>query len=263
VGRHSSQSDGSGAPALPHGPDEAFTVVLPVVPEEPGTGRREHGRFSPLAVALVTVAVGAFVAGAAWAVTGPARSAGTAPESVASAGLLGGAGQPAGNVARTGTKPPAGTPARTTPGRTASPSVSGAGASAAAAPAGSPSAVAVSVASSPPRTFAPAVGPSAVAAVSVWDPNGALVSVRVTAGSAGLTGWQATVTCQPGFDTGSIGLWNASRVGAGSGNGGSWLTVRNLDYNGAVAPGATVVFGFTAGRTGSGAFSCTVSVAAR
>jgi hypothetical protein len=242
---------GTPRPADPQPPLGDETVLLPAVPEDP-LEVGDHGRISPLLIGVVGIAVALFVAGAAWAVTGPARSAGTAPDSVATNAPFGQAQAGAAGTAASLTGQPTVTAHTSSRPASATPSASTAPA------AGQPS----------PPTPTPTSGaggstPSGKVGVSQWEPDGALIAASVTAGSVGLSGWQATITCQPGIDTGSVQLWAASRVGAGSGASGTWLTVRDLGWNGTLAAGGTTTFGLTATRTGSGKLTCTIAVTPR
>jgi Cellulose binding domain len=200
----------------------------------------DHGRLSPALIGAVALALALFVAGVAWAVIRPSPSAGTAPEGIATYAPFG--SQPTGD---------AGKPSATSqPTASAHPSRS-------ASLAASPSA---SVPASPGRGGS---GPTGTVSVSLLPLQGAQVNATVAAGATDLTGWQATVTCRPGVNPDSIQLWGASRVDAGGGDAGTWLTVRNQSWNGTVAAGGTTTFGFMATRTSPGDLTCTIAVTAR
>ncbi|WP_330276036.1 endo-1,4-beta-xylanase [Lentzea sp. NBC_00516] len=94
-------------------------------------------------------------------------------------------------------------------------------------------------------------GCTASVSLNSWD-NGFVATVKVTAGSSALRGWQITTTLSSGTVTSS---WNANR----SGNSGT-VNWTNVDFNGAVGAGQSTEFGFQG--TGSGAGlnpSCTAS----
>ncbi|MDQ0364322.1 endo-1,4-beta-xylanase [Catenuloplanes indicus] len=85
-------------------------------------------------------------------------------------------------------------------------------------------------------------GCTASVSLNAWN-GGYVATVRVTAGSSAINGWAVGVTVPSG---GAItGVWSAN----GSGTTGA-VTFRNVDYNGALAAGATTEFGFQG--TGSG-----------
>jgi cellulase/cellobiase CelA1 len=76
--------------------------------------------------------------------------------------------------------------------------------------------------------------------------NGGFVgTVRVTAGSAAINGWTVTATLPSGATVTSG--WNADR----SGNSGT-VNFTNVGFNGAVAAGQSVEFGFQGTGTGTG-----------
>jgi Cellulose binding domain len=258
VGRHSTEPpDDPGVrplidqPAAPPPFADTETALLPATPGEPDEPA-DHGRLSPVLIGVIVLAVALFVAGAAWAVTKPSHGPGTAPEAVATDAPFGQAQQ---GSSAAGTLPSAtGQPTSTghSPSRSLSPSATAVAATGTASASASPPV---------PTPAAAGSGPTGRVSVAQW-PSGAQVSAVVVAGSAGLSGWQATITCKPGIDTGSIQLWAASRVGAGSGDAGTWLTVRNLDWNGSLPAGGSTAFGFTATRTGTADLTCTIAVTA-
>ncbi|WP_422769707.1 GDSL-type esterase/lipase family protein [Plantactinospora sp. WMMC1484] len=106
----------------------------------------------------------------------------------------------------------------------------------------------------PPTT--PPTNPPAGCAASVslnsWN-GGFVATVRVTAGSAGTTGWTVGLTLPGGVTV--TNAWNAQR----SGNSGA-VEFTNVSYNGRIAPGQSTEFGFQG--TGSAA-GLTPSCAAR
>jgi hypothetical protein len=222
-----------------------------IPPDEPGPllPTAPTSRRSRWLIMLGAAAAGIFVAGAVWAVTGPSRGTGTTPELSASA-------------ARLGQVPdfPPGTPAPGSPSGSPHPGTSGARPSGS-APTGSPAAsgspAATGPASASPSPPAPAAVGSGSASTSVetWSPNGLRVIVTITAGSSGLSGWRATVTCA-GLDVPSGSLWNATRVAGAPGT----ITVRGLDWNGTLAAGKTTQFGFVGSWSGTGTPNCTTSL---
>jgi hypothetical protein len=232
-----------GLPSVPADrPQPAGVLAVPAQDADPA----DHGRISPWVIAIVAAAVALFVAGAGWAVIGPSRSAGTAPGVGPTGVVLGQA--PVG-------EPPAGTPAPGSPSDTSHPSAGASGAppTGSSGSSGSPARGGSSDPAPPPPT-----GPAATVSVSTWSPNGMKADIVITAGSGGMNGWQATVTCAGGLDPGSVNLWGASQVSAVQGA----ITVRNLDWNGSIAAGQTAEFGFTASWSGSGTQHCDVAVTA-
>lgn len=75
--------------------------------------------------------------------------------------------------------------------------------------------------------------------VDQWN-SGFNAAVAIAAGNTGLDGW--TLTFDAGFVIGNI--WNAEIVS----HVGTTYTIRNAAWNGSVAAGASVSFGFTAGQ---------------
>ncbi|MEV4727955.1 cellulose binding domain-containing protein [Micromonospora humida] len=95
-------------------------------------------------------------------------------------------------------------------------------------------------------TTPPAGGAGCTATVSVNQWNGGFTaSLRVTAGSAGTTGWTVSTTLPGGASV--TNTWNATASG-------STGTVRftNVNYNGQLAPGQVTEFGFQGNGSGSG-----------
>ncbi|OWU97550.1 cellulose-binding protein [Micromonospora wenchangensis] len=95
-------------------------------------------------------------------------------------------------------------------------------------------------------TTPPAGGAGCTATVTVNQWNGGFTaSLRVTAGSAGTTGWTVSTTLAGGASV--TNTWNATASG-------STGTVRftNVDYNGQLAPGQVAEFGFQGNGSGSG-----------
>lgn len=86
-----------------------------------------------------------------------------------------------------------------------------------------------------------------------WD-GGFQADVTVAnTGSAATTGWRVSWTLPGGQSISQ--LWNGKLTADGS-----VVTVANVDYNGAIAPGATATFGLIAtGPPGSPALTCTAS----
>lgn len=79
--------------------------------------------------------------------------------------------------------------------------------------------------------------------------------VRVTAGSAAITGWTTRWTFANGQSVSQT--WSATVTSSGA-----TVTARNVDYNGRLAAGASTTFGFIGGWTGTNslpAVSCTAS----
>ena len=77
-----------------------------------------------------------------------------------------------------------------------------------------------------------------------WN-GGFVATVRVTAGSASLTGWAVSMTLPSGAAV--TNAWNADR----SGNSGA-VRFTNVSYNGRVAAGQTTEFGFQGTGSGTG-----------
>ncbi|WP_431916379.1 cellulose binding domain-containing protein [Micromonospora wenchangensis] len=87
-------------------------------------------------------------------------------------------------------------------------------------------------------------GCTATVTVNQWN-GGFTASLRVTAGSAGTTGWTVSTTLAGGASV--TNTWNATASG-------STGTVRftNVSYNGQLAPGQVTEFGFQGNGSGSG-----------
>ncbi|MFY1623291.1 cellulose binding domain-containing protein [Micromonospora sp. WMMD723] len=87
-------------------------------------------------------------------------------------------------------------------------------------------------------------GCTATVSVNQWN-GGFTASLRVTAGSAGTTGWTVSTTLPGGASV--TNTWNATASG-------STGTVRftNVNYNGQLAPGQVTEFGFQGNGSGSG-----------
>ena len=114
----------------------------------------------------------------------------------------------------------------------------------------SPSSSSPSSPSSPPassRSASPSAGPGCSASVSLnsWT-GGFVATVRVTAGSASISGWAVTMTLPAGAAVTST--WNACQSGTSG-------TVRftNVSYNGSVAAGQSTEFGFQGTGSATGA----------
>ncbi|MEH1127408.1 endo-1,4-beta-xylanase [Micromonospora sp. CPCC 206061] len=108
--------------------------------------------------------------------------------------------------------------------------------------------------STPPPSTPPPGGAGCSATVSVNQWNGGFVAtVRVTAGSSAINGWNVSLTL-PGGAT-ITNAWNVNR----SGNSGA-VSFTNVGYNGRVAAGQSTEFGFQANGTGAGLTpTCTAS----
>ncbi|MGC5307621.1 cellulase family glycosylhydrolase [Micromonospora zamorensis] len=107
----------------------------------------------------------------------------------------------------------------------------------------------------PPTTPPPAGGCTAIYAVTGQWQGGFQGEVRVTAGTAAITGWTTRWTFANGQSVSQT--WNATLTSSGA-----TVTARNVDYNGRLAAGASTTFGFIGGWTGSNArpeVSCTAS----
>ncbi|MFJ2082789.1 cellulase family glycosylhydrolase [Micromonospora chokoriensis] len=108
----------------------------------------------------------------------------------------------------------------------------------------------------PPTTPPPTGGCSATYTVTTQWQGGFQGEVRVTAGTAAITGWTTRWTYANGQSV--TQAWNATLTSSGA-----TVTARNADYNGRLAAGASTSFGFIGGWTGSNAppaaVSCTAS----
>ena len=90
--------------------------------------------------------------------------------------------------------------------------------------------------------------------VSQWT-GGFQGDVRVTAGSAPISGWRVTLTFGNGQRVSQA--WNATVTTSGS-----TVTATNVSHNGTVAAAASTTFGFLGSWTGANtapALSCTAS----
>ncbi|MEO3742032.1 cellulose binding domain-containing protein [Plantactinospora sp. B5E13] len=97
-----------------------------------------------------------------------------------------------------------------------------------------------------PPTTPPAGGAGCAASMSVNQWNGGFVAtVRVTAGSAPVTGWTVALTLPSGVSV--TNAWNVNR----SGNSGA-VQFTNVGYNGSIAAGQSTEFGFQGTGTGTG-----------
>jgi endo-1,4-beta-xylanase len=105
----------------------------------------------------------------------------------------------------------------------------------------------------PPENPPPGTGAcAATVATNQWD-SGFVGTVTVTAGTAQVNGWTVTTTLPAGATI--IGGWNANR----SGNSGT-VAFTNVGFNGSIAPGQSIEFGYQGTGTGTGATtSCTAS----
>jgi len=117
-------------------------------------------------------------------------------------------------------------------------------------------------ATTPPATTPPATTPpageractAAYAVLGQW-PGGFQGDVRVTAGTAAISGWTVTLTFPNGQSV--TQAWNATVTTSGP-----TATARNAGYNGSLAAGASTTFGFLGSWTGSNgapAVTCTAT----
>jgi hypothetical protein len=95
-----------------------------------------------------------------------------------------------------------------------------------------------------PPTTPPTGGCSASVSINQWT-GGFVAAVRITAGSAPVNGWTATLTLPSG--AGITDAWNANR----SGDTGT-VQFTNVSFNGSIAPGQSTEFGFQGTGTGTG-----------
>lgn len=98
----------------------------------------------------------------------------------------------------------------------------------------------------PPTTAPPTSGAGCSASVSLnsWT-GGFVATVRVTAGSAAVSGWSVTMTLPSGASV--TNAWNADRSGS-SGT----VQFTNVSYNGSIAAGQYTEFGFQGVGSGGG-----------
>ncbi|MFF0153972.1 cellulase family glycosylhydrolase [Micromonospora sp. NPDC005203] len=96
----------------------------------------------------------------------------------------------------------------------------------------------------PPTTPPPAGGCTASYTVTHQWQGGFQGEIRVTAGATAIAGWTTRWTLANGQSV--TQSWNATVTTSGSA-----VTARNTDYNGRLAAGASVSFGFLGGWTGS------------
>jgi len=98
----------------------------------------------------------------------------------------------------------------------------------------------------PPENPPPATGAcAATVTTNQWD-SGFVGTVQVTAGNAQVNGWTVTVTLPAGATITSN--WNANRTGT-SGT----VGFTNVNFNGSIAPGQSIEFGYQGTGTGNGA----------
>jgi glucuronyl esterase-like protein/cellulose binding protein with CBM2 domain len=98
----------------------------------------------------------------------------------------------------------------------------------------------------PPPTDPPpaTTGCAATAAINQWD-GGFVTTMRVTAGNTGVDGWTVAVTLPS--DTVITSTWNSTRS-ADTGV----VQFTNVNFNGSIAPGQSVEFGYQGTGTGTG-----------
>lgn len=102
-------------------------------------------------------------------------------------------------------------------------------------------------------TEIPSRGCSATIRTTAQWSGGFQAEVRVTAGSAAITGWTVAWTFTGGERINSI--WGATTT-----TNGASVSARNAAYNGSLAAGASATFGFVAsGTAGSPTLTCTAS----
>jgi hypothetical protein len=112
-----------------------------------------------------------------------------------------------------------------------------------------------------PATTGPAAPGSATCTAtyrvaSDW-PGGIQTEITVTnTGQAAITGWTTSWTFENGETI--TQLWNGQDTASGAQH-----TVRNVDYNGGIGPGASTTFGFTANVDSQDAGTPTVACAAQ
>ncbi|WP_203908111.1 glucuronyl esterase domain-containing protein [Rhizocola hellebori] len=96
----------------------------------------------------------------------------------------------------------------------------------------------------PPPTTPPPNGCSASVSLNQWN-GGFVATIRVTAGSAPITGWTVAMTLPAGATI--TNAWNANRTG----NTGA-VQFTNVSFNGAIGAGQFIEWGFQATGTGAG-----------
>ncbi|WP_158853524.1 endo-1,4-beta-xylanase [Saccharothrix deserti] len=87
-------------------------------------------------------------------------------------------------------------------------------------------------------------GCTATASLNTWN-GGFVANIKVTAGSSALNGWSVSVSLPSG--TTVTNQWSANRSGTTG-----TVTFTNVDYNGSVAAGQSVEFGFQATGSATG-----------
>jgi cellulase/cellobiase CelA1 len=75
--------------------------------------------------------------------------------------------------------------------------------------------------------------------------GGFVDTIRVTAGSAPISGWTAVLTLPP--DAGITNTWNANPSGTTG-----TVQFTNVSFNGSIAAGQSIEFGFQGTGTGTG-----------
>jgi hypothetical protein len=106
----------------------------------------------------------------------------------------------------------------------------------------------------PPPTDPPptTTGCAATAAINQWN-GGFVTTMRVTAGNTQVSGWTVAVALPP--DAAISSAWNTNRS-ASTGA----VQFTNVDFNGAIAPGQSIEFGYQGTGTGTGVTpTCTAS----
>nr|WP_228122900.1 cellulose binding domain-containing protein [Saccharothrix syringae] len=99
----------------------------------------------------------------------------------------------------------------------------------------------------------PSRGCSATYRTTAQWSGGFQAEVRVTAGSAAITGWTVGWTFAAGERVNSI--WGATATTSGTS-----VSARNAAYNGSLAAGGSTTFGFVAsGTAGTPTLTCTAS----
>lgn len=113
------------------------------------------------------------------------------------------------------------------------------------APSPTPSATASPTPSATPSSTPPATGPCTATyqTVNSWS-GGFQAQITVNAGASALNGWTIRWTLGPGQTISQ--LWNGTLTTSGS-----QATVKNLSWNGAIAPGGSTTVGFLASGTPS------------